>query len=50
LVHNSIPVQDFEINTNREAEINGIRIKIQDHDIKIYNFYCPKGPMPNNYP
>lgn len=41
LVRNSIAAQELKINTDQQAEINGIDIVIEDKKIRIYNAYCP---------
>ena len=41
LVKNSIPAQDFTVDTNKEAEIHGVSIKVEHQQMKIFNVYCP---------
>ena len=41
LVKNSIPVQDFCVSTNNQAEIHGVNITLDNQQIKILNAYCP---------
>lgn len=42
LVKNSIPAQEFTINTNDQAEIHGVNIKVDNRQLKIINVYCPQ--------
>ena len=43
LVKNNIVVtEDFKIATNKQAEIHGVKIKINDREICIFNIYCPQ--------
>ena len=42
LVKNSIPAQDFIVETNEQAEIQGVKIKIGDRQLKIFNIYSPQ--------
>ena len=42
LVKNSIPAQDFIVETNEQAEIQGVKITIGDRQLKIFNVYSPQ--------
>ena len=42
LVKNSIPAQDFIVETNEQAEIQGVRIMIGGRQLKIFNVYSPQ--------
>ena len=41
LVRNSIAAQDFKIDTNQQAEIQGINCVIENRNLRILNVYCP---------
>ena len=41
LVKNSIPAIGFQVDTNHQAEIHGVKITIDKTIITIYNLYCP---------
>ena len=41
LVKNSLPFQDLNIETENQAEIQGIKVKVGREEITIYNEYCP---------
>ena len=43
LVKNNIAVtEDFQVETNSQAEIHGVKIKTEDRELKIINVYCPQ--------
>ena len=42
LVKNSILAKDFVVNTNDEAEIQGVEMTIGSQKLKLYNAYCPQ--------
>jgi len=41
LVKNNIPVQEIVVDTNQQAEIQGINITVNNSVFSIYNVYCP---------
>ena len=41
LVRNSIAAQDFKIDTNQQAEIQGVNCVIENRNLRILNVYCP---------
>ena len=41
LVKNTIPVHEFTVSTNNQAEIHGVSIIINEKQYKIFNIYCP---------
>ncbi|RUS68475.1 hypothetical protein EGW08_023763 [Elysia chlorotica] len=41
LVRNSIPTQEFAVNTSNQAEIHGVTIKADNQHIQIFNVYSP---------
>ena len=41
LVKNSIPAQEFCVNTNNQAEIHGVNIMMENEKMTIFNVYCP---------
>lgn len=41
LVRNAIPATDFQVNSNQQAEIHGVKITVDQTVITIYNLYCP---------
>ena len=41
LVKNCIPAQEFTIDTNDQAEIHGVDIKVDNQQMRIFNVYCP---------
>ncbi|PVD22167.1 hypothetical protein C0Q70_17972 [Pomacea canaliculata] len=41
LVKNNIPARDFQVDTNQQAEINGVKITVDSTVLTIFNLYCP---------
>ena len=41
LVRNDLPAQEFSIDTQDQAEIQGVKITVQERTITVYNLYCP---------
>ena len=41
LVRNSIPAQEFKIDTNQQAEIQGMNCIIEKRSLRFFNVYCP---------
>ena len=41
LIKNSIPFQDFSVETNHQAEIQKIKVTLGNDILTIYNEYCP---------
>ena len=43
LVKNNIAVlEDYKVDTNQQSEINGVKIKIEEKEMRIYNVYSPQ--------
>ena len=43
LVKNNLVVtKEVRIETNEQAEIHGVKVKIGDREITLFNIYCPK--------
>ena len=41
LVRNNIAASDFEVDTNQQAEIHGVKITVDNSAVSILNLYCP---------
>jgi hypothetical protein len=41
LVLNTIPVQDLKVDTDNEAEISKLKIKVTNQEVTLFNVYCP---------
>ena len=41
LVRNYFPATDFQVDTNHQAEIQEVKVKVDGSDITIFNLYCP---------
>ena len=41
LVRNDFPATGFQVDTNHQAEIQGVRVTVDGSDITIFNLYCP---------
>ena len=51
LIKNCIPAQELKVNTQQQAEVQGINITVASSVITIYNMYCPDPPTPTkSYP
>ena len=43
LVKNNIAVlEEYKVDTNQQSEINGVKIRIEEKEMKIYNIYSPQ--------
>lgn len=41
LIKNSIPAQEIKVDTNQQAEVQGVKITLDSSVLTIYNLYCP---------
>lgn len=42
LVKNTIPAQEFIVNTNNQSKIHGVTVKIEHEQVTIFNVYSPQ--------
>ena len=40
--NNLIVTEDFKVETNQQAEIHGIKLRVDDREITLFNMYCPQ--------
>ena len=42
LTRNDITAEEFQVNTNEQSEIHGIKLKAEQHELVILNVYSPQ--------
>ena len=40
--NNLVVIEDCKVETNQQAEIHGVKVKVDDREITIFNIYCPQ--------